>query len=660
MEEEKQYPKRELFLVLFVGVILLLYLIRLVDWQIVKGEYFREKANNSSAYTIKTDDIRGEILDTNGESLAINVGGYKIIINKFAVEKGTENKLVKDLIDVFKLKGEKWIDTLPIKITNDAYEFENGKDDEISELRKTLKLSSDADANACMQALIKKYNCSEYSFNDARDICSVRYNMTNTGFEAKGTTSYTFSNDVSTETVAIVSEKSNSSMRGVGVSTSSVRKYVNGTVAPHVVGMIGKLSQEEYEKLSETYSLNDVIGKSGVEAAMESTLKGKGGSRIVETDSNGSVINIVDVKPASPGNTVYLTIDSKIQKVANESLERNIKDANKYSASDCKAGAAVVLDVNDFSVIAASTYPSYDMNKYIEDNTYYNQIVTDVETTPLMNRAFAGAFTPGSIYKPVVACAALEEKVIDKDTSIYCNGIYSYYQSSGFTMRCMGRHGSVSVKNALAKSCNVFFAEAGRRLGIEPMDIYAKMFGLGIKTGVEVYESEGVLAGPEFSKQMGSTWYEGNTSQAAIGQSDNMFTPLQLATYTAVIANGGNRYKTHVIKEIKNYSRSETIETKKPELVEHVSVSEENLNIVKEGMREVVRSGTASDFANYKIPIAAKTGTAENVGSEHTTFICFAPYENPKYAISVVIEHGLSGKWSKNVARDILDACFAS
>lgn len=660
MEEEKQTFKRGLYLVLFVGVVLLMYVVRLVDWQIIKGDYFREKANNSSAYTIKTDDIRGEILDANGESLAINADGFKIILSKFALEKGNENNVIKNLIEIFNIKNEKWIDILPIEILDGKYEFKNGQDDEISTLKKFLKLHDDASADECMQALINKYNCADYSMQDARDICSVRYNMTSTGFESKSTTPYTFSNDVSTETVAIISEKSNSSMRGVDVSTSSVRKYVNGTIAPHIVGMIGKLSAEEYEKLSETYGLNDVIGKSGVEAAMESNLKGKGGSRIVETDANGAVINIMDAKPASPGNTVYLTIDSKIQKVANESLEKNIKDANKYSASDCKAGAAVVLDVNDFSVVAASTYPSYDMNKYIEDNKYYNQIVTDTKTTPLMNRAFAGAFTPGSIYKPVVACAALEEKVIDKNTSIYCNGVYSYYQSSGFTMKCMGRHGSINVKTALAKSCNVFFAESGRRLGIEPMDIYARMFGLGIKTGVEVYESQGVLAGPDFCKEMGSIWYDGNTSQAAIGQSDNMFTPLQLATYTAVIANGGNRYKTHVIKEIKNYSREETIEKKEPELVEHVSVSDENLNIVKEGMREVAKTGTAADFANYKIPIAAKTGTAENVGSDHTTFICFAPYDNPKYAISVVIEHGASGKWSKNVARDILDACFAS
>lgn len=658
MEEEKRHLSRGMMLMLFVLSILLIYAWRLVDWQIINGEYYREKANNSSAYTLKTEDVRGEILDTNGDGLAINVNGYKIVFDKFSIDKSKENQIIKDAIDILKIKGEKWIDTLPINIVGNSYEFSKNKDEEISQLKKTLKLGAEATASECMEALVKKYNCYGYSEQDARNICSVRYNMTDTGFETKSTEPYTFSDDVSVETVAIISEKSNS-MPGVDIRTSGIRKYINGTIAPHIVGTLGKLSAEEYEKLKDTYSLNDVIGKSGIEAVMESYLKGKGGSKIVETDARGSLINVVEVTPSAPGNTVYLTIDSKLQKVANESLEKNIKSAKSKSASDCKAGAVVVLDVNDFSILAASTYPSYDLTKYVEDNKYYNEIVTDLDSTPLMNRAFAGAFTPGSIYKPVVACAALEENVIDEDTAIFCNGLYSFYSSSGFTMRCMGRHGSVSVRNALAKSCNVFFAETGRRLGIEPLDVYARMFGLGVKTGVELYESEGILAGPEFSNQMGSTWYEGNTSQAAIGQSDNMFTPLQLATYTAVIANGGDRYKTHLVKKITDYSRKDIIKETAPELIEHVSVSDENLKIVREGMREVAKTGTASDFANYKIPIAAKTGTAENVGSDHTTFICFAPYDNPKIAISVVIEHGASGVWSKNIARDILDAYFS-
>ena len=222
----------------------------------------------------------------------------------------------------------------------------------------------------------------------------------------------------------------------------------------------------------------------------------------------------------------------------------------------------------------------------------------------------------------------------------------------------MGVHGNTSIVNALAKSCNVYFAELGRRLGAELLGDFAKKFGIGVKTGVEVSESKGVLAGPEHCRQVGAKWYESGSSQAAIGQSDNMITPVQLATYTATIANGGKRYRTHLVSKITDYTRTKTIKEYPPEILDETGISEENLAVVKEGMRQVVLSGTARDFANYPIPVAAKTGTAQNSGSDHTTFICFAPYDDPQIAISVVIAHGKSGMVSKNVARDIMNSYF--
>ena len=315
----------------------------------------------------------------------------------------------------------------------------------------------------------------------------------------------------------------------------------------------------------------------------------------------------------------------------------------------------MALNVNDFSVLAAATYPGYDLTKFMEDKSYYAELYKD-KTLPLLNRAFSGAYAPGSIYKPLVACAALQEGKLTAQETIFCGGSFNYY--TGYRLRCMGHHGAAKLVNALAKSCNVYFAELGRRLGAETLADWARKFGIGVKTGIEIGESQGILAGPQHCEAVGAKWYPSGSSQAAIGQSDNMFTPVQLATYAATIANGGNRYKTHLVSKIMDYNRSKTIKEFGPELVEATGVSPENLENVKKGMREVVLSGTARDFSGYPIPIAAKTGTAQNSGSDHTTFICFAPYEKPEIAIAVVVAHGKLGAVSKNVARDIMDVYF--
>lgn len=660
IEETKKVTGRWIITLAFVVIIISVYTLRLIDWQLINGKMYLETANTSHTYTVPIETKRGEILDANGVDLAINVTGHKIVFDRLYLKEGTENDIILQLIAIMQQKGEKWIDVLPIELSADGgFSFISGKEKEVEELKKILKLNSYTTAQNCMDQMAEKYGCTGLSNAQLRMVCSVRYNMTKSGYDTSMTMPYTFADDISDEMVAIISEKSQQ-MPGVDIRNSSIRKYVNGTIAPHIVGTIGKLSQEEYEELKDSYRLDEMIGKSGVEAAMEKYLRGTNGQKKIEATPGGSELNVIEKQNASPGNTVYLTIDAKLQQVANKSLAENVESAKKRY-SDCKSGSVVVLDVNDFSVIAAGTYPTYDLGKYVDDNAYYNQIVSDDVYTPLVNRAFNGAFTPGSIYKPVVACAALEERAISDHDGILCTGRYNYYASSGFYIGCMGVHGDIAVRNALAKSCNVFFSEAGRRLGIEALDLYAKRFGLGVKTGVEVYESKGVLAGPEFSKSVGSHWYEGNTSQAAIGQSDNMFTPLQLATYTAVIANGGNRYKTHVVRKIMDYTRKNVVfenNPETPEFVENVGVSQENLQIVREGMRSVVTNGTATSFAAYPVEIAAKTGTAENNGSDHTTFICYAPFDKPKIAIAVVLEHGGAGIFSMDVARDILDAYF--
>lgn len=649
--------KRYVFLLSFILVICVIFISRLVDWQILNFEYYKTRANSSNIYFLKTDPVRGEILDCYGEGLAVNDAGYKVILNRLAVEKSEENDVILKTIDLLESLDSEWTDVLPIGINDDGFYFVENQESQIKSLKKFLGAQESDSAEVCINKLCIKYDISNIDHNDAerRILCSVKYNIDkNSGGYYSKSIPYVLSEKVSKNAVVVISEKSEE-LPGVLIKTSLIRKYVNGSVAPHIVGYTGFMSSEEYEQKKDAYNMDELIGKSGVERFLEDELRGIGGTRMVQmSNAGGEIINISEKKPAKAGNTVFLTLSSKLQEVVNKSLKENVENAHKI-ASDCNSGAAVVLNVKDFSVLAAATYPSYDLTKFMDDRAYYNELVQD-KTVPLLNRAFSGAYAPGSVYKPLVACAALQSGKIKPSETIYCGGSFNYYH--GYSLKCMGVHSASNLLKALSKSCNVYFAELGRRLGATLLGEYANKFGIGVKTGIEINESEGIVAGPKHSEIVGSHWYESGSSQAAIGQSDNMITPLQLATYTATIANGGKRYRTHIIKKIMDYARAKVIKEVTPELIEDTGVSEENLKAVKEGMREVAISGTARDFAAYPIPIGAKTGTAQNSGSDHTTFICFAPYDDPQIAISVVIAHGKSGVLSKNVARDIMDAYF--
>ena len=646
---------KRFFIVL--GIIFLIFCgftVRLVDWQIINAEYYRERANSSNTYFVKTDAIRGEIFDADGIGLALNSTGYRLVVDRLLIEKGKENELILELVGILDSLKNTWTDVLPIRLNGEAFEFIENQESQIADMRTTLKLADDASAQDIMNKMIKKYKLEDFPKQDQRTICSVRYNIDKVdGHNAKATP-YILADNLTKEAVLIISEKSGS-LKGVRVQTSLVRKYMNGELVPHLIGYTGSMSSEEYEKYKETYSMDAIVGKTGIEGALEDALKGTGGKRMIQMSRDGNVLDISDKVPAIPGNSVFLTISSKLQEVANNSLKRTIENARKKGVHDCNSGAVVVLDVKDFSILAAATAPGYDLNRFMEDKAYYSELYQN-PALPLLNRAFSGAFAPGSIYKPLVACAALQSEKISPTDTVFCGGSFNYY--TGYRLKCMGVHGSSAMVKALARSCNVYFAELGRRLGAPLLAEYVKKFGVGVKTGVEIGESKGVVASPEYCESVGVKWYESGSSQAAIGQHDNLITPLQLATYMATIANGGNRYRPHLVKKIMDYTRTNVIKETEPELVENVGVSEENINIVKEGMRQVVLSGTARSLAGYPIPLIAKTGTAENKGNDHTTFICAAPADDPKIAIAVVIANGKYGSVSIDVAKDILNCYF--
>lgn len=646
--------KRFLFTIILTLVPFVVFTVRLVDWQIINTNYYKSRARNNSAYTIKTEAMRGEILDKDGVGIVINSTGYRIVVDKSKSEKDKENYTIAKAVGLLESLNVSWRDTLPIKIKDNKYVFSEGKNSQVNLLRRYLKLNNDADANECMEKLTKKYNCYNFSQDEKRTICSVRYNTSRMGGASARVTPYILADNVSREVMEVVAEFS-SRLKGIRVETSNIRFLPDGTIAPHIIGYTGSMTGEEYESHKDSYSMDEMIGKTGIEGVMESHLRGKNGIRVLQRSRDGMICGFGEHEVAVPGNTVFLTISAKLQKVANQSLEKWINKARELGVPDCNSGAVVMLDVKDFSILAAATYPTYDLNKFVQDNNYYSELVKD-SNVPLLNRAFNGAFAPGSVYKPLIACASLQENLLSPDETIRCNGGFSYYR--GYTLKCMGHHGAITVLQALEKSCNVFFAELGRRLGADRILNYAHKFGMGIATGVEISENEGIIAGPEHSKAVGAHWYESGSSQSAIGQSDNMVTPLQLATYTASIANNGNRYKTHIIKKVTNYNKKEIIVENFGEYVENTGVSYENLQIIKEGMRKVVISGTARDFAKYPIQVAAKTGTAQNSGTDHTTFICFAPYDDPQIAIAVVVANGKYGSVSKGVARDLMNAYF--
>lgn len=647
------------------------FTIRLFNWQLVNSDEYKEISAQSTSYTEVSDATRGEILDVNGKELAVNKTAYNVIINKIYVAPNSLNDIIYNLLDLCAVCNTKWIDVLPINVENGIANFDDNSENELYYIVGESMLNDETltTADEVLNALAKRYEADKIEdIKRRRDVVSVRYNMEKSGYSYSQV--YVFAENVNQDTVAVISERTQS-VPGVEIRVTNERVIKNGTLIPHILGVVGSLSTDEYEKNKDNgYEINDVIGKFGIEAALENYLRGKSGEKTIVKDENGNIISEEESVKAEPGDTVYLTIDSNVQAVANYSLQKNIdraraegesevksakynnKSQTKFLGEDCYCGGAVMLSVKDNSVIAAASAPNYDISKYYEPD--YNAWLNTNEHSPMFSRTFDGSFSPGSAFKPCVALAALQEKVITKNTAIKCTKHYDYYPN--YVVNCMGTHGSISLHGAMTVSCNYYFAEVGRRLGATTLYMYAEKFGLGVKTGIEINESIGILAGRD-----SSIWYEGNTVQAAIGQSDNTFTPMQLATYTSAVANNGIRYQTHLVRKIVNYERDEVVlynDPEKPTVLADAGISKSNINTVKSSMRSVVTSGTATIVSSYPKAVAAKTGTAENAGSDHVIFVCFAPYDKPEVAVAVVLEHGAKGKYAMYTAMDMMDAYF--
>ena len=622
----------------------------LVKIQIIDGAEYAAAVSNVSSRLSPIPAARGEILDCNGQKLVYNEQCSAVIFDAAyfpsASDNEARNKIIISLIRLFDSKKIKWIDNLPLVFDkNGKIKFKDDSEALIEELkgRNMMNLNDYATAQNCYDALVQEFGLEGFKPAEARKIASVRYEMKRLYFSISAP--YTFAEKVPEDVISSIKENSNF-YKGVDTQVIPVRTYADGKLAPHILGMTGIINAEEYARKKDLdYLMTDTIGKSGVELAMEEYLKGTDGEKTVYTDDKGNSTSEITKEPEQ-GNSVILTIDSGMQRVAQNALRECCESSTRFGIAP--AGAIVVLSCKDSSVLACASYPSYDISTYAKNAEKLNKD----KGAPLWNRALMSTYATGSTAKPSVAIAALEEKIIDKDFTVYCDGSYTYM---GQHFKCEQAHDRayVDVVEAIDESCNTFFLHVGSMVGIEKMNEYRMMLGLGAKTGCELNEAVGVLDSPEYRTSINQEWLPGYEVQSAIGQAGNLWTPIQLANYVNTIANGGTRYRTHFIKSIMSFDYSHTVYETKPEVVCQTGISEETLALVKEGMLRVGTTGyCAKYFKDLPVDVACKTGTSQEYRTSDKGYsfkinngflIAFAPYENPEIAIAVVGEGMISG-----------------
>lgn len=671
MDRHKKKLLRRLYFLTGVGLIGgLIVAANLFSLQIIHGDEYADDANHLFTYTSTIPASRGDILDRNGETLVSNTTVYQLQITYALWNKSGQNDLILELVHLIEADETGTVnDTLPINsgvYGTYAYTKEQDSSD-VKRLRKFCDnkgWGTELSADDVMKNLCAAYEIdAELSQPDKRDIAGVRYQMEQEQFSMYN--AFNLASDISMNLVAKISEQ-HEKYAGVEVNTSAERQ-IETDYAANILGYIGPIFAEDWDKYKENgYSMNAQVGKTGAEQAFEDYLRGMDGERSIQTDHRGNVVSEQETKEAQSGNNVVLTLDMNLQKVAEASLASRCQ-----SISGAGGGAAVAIDVKNGEILALANYPTYNLATFNQD---YDELAAD-KRLPLLNRSIAGTYAPGSTFKVCTAIAGLESGVIDEDTRIYDEGIYTYFK--GYHPRCWiysstgHGHGWEDVTGALEDSCNYFFFETGRLLGGDKLESYAKRFGLGEYTGLELSgEKKGRVAGPTeraAARENDSSlrkWSGGDTIQAAIGQGDNAFTPLQLANYCAAIATRGTQYEAHLLRSVKAYDYSETVYTNTATILNQIDAADSTWDLVQKGMEKVTgEDGTASSvFQNYPIKVAGKSGTAQVTGTERDNgvFISYAPADDPQIAVCVVIEGGDSGNNVAPVVRDIYNAYFYS
>ena len=660
-----------------------LYTGRLLYLQVAGQDYYTMAT--PTVYYTRTEPIqafRGEIYDRNGTPLVTNTYTYTLQLDygSFPDKNADENEVLCRAMEILSGKGitpnAPSATPFVISIGEDSVSFrydesffDTIKGRRYEKLIDGMNRKDVRDVDDCVHALMERYGLIDadgallYTPEETAMLVTYRLDMELSNFSA--VEPYTLAEDVS---LAVISQAEEDLPRGIRVTTELTRHYEYPGYASHILGRIGKVpsGSEEYY-LDRGYTLDDVVGLDGVEKAFEESLRGVDGERTITEDSYGNIISVEVTREPLAGSDVYLTIDIDMQIEAENALAttvQRIRDeadpARPLTGEDASAGAIVATEVGTGDILAIASYPTYNLASFSADFATLNSD----ERQPMYNRALFGTYAPGSTFKVGVAIAALEEGIIEKDTIINAQGKYTYY--SDYQPECWiyaygGTHGYINVTEAIQESCNYFFYEVGRLLTIEKMNAHMKNFGFGESTGIELPEKTGILAGPDYRDENGlGKWSPGDTLQAAIGQSDNVFTPLQINMYLTTVLNRGKRYSAHLLDRIESYSGA-ILEETTPTVLSEEAFSEEIFETVKEGMKNVMDNGSAARvFSGYPIPVGGKTGTAQiyKTKSDNAIMTAFAPYDAPKIAVTCVIEQGASGTNAGYAIKDVFDYYF--
>ena len=674
-------PSRVAALLIIFVIIILVYLVFLYKLQIIEGERYYHRNEELIKETKTVTAARGNILDRYGRILVSNKEAYNIkidITKLFASED--PNSVILDLVDMVRGYGDDYTDDLPITLTP-PFEY----DPNMTEIQSTMlkayfrdkgdNLPENPTAVELMAYMRTRYDIdNSYSAEQMRLIAGVRYSI-NVRY-AINTADYVFVQDAS---MGLISSIMENKLTGIEVSRAYVRHY-NTQYAAHLLGYVGLMTKEEYEKYNLLEYANDAyVGKDGIEYAFETELHGKDGEVEETRNVSGTILSTVYLKEPEPGDHIYLTIDSVLQEQTerilangiaymrrNRATERAVgiarADYNPDLKDEITGGAAVVVNVKTGEPLAIASFPTYDVSTIIEK---YGELLAE-PNAPLFNRALLGAYAPGSAFKPCTAIASLTEGIINTETKVKCEGVFTKYAAEGYAPECWiwqqgYTHPEENVSTALRDSCNYFFYTCGNELGVDLLGQYAHKLGLGSATGIELVETLGNMSNREnHSDYTGTEWRIGDTLQAAIGQSDSIFSPIQLAEYCATVANGGTRHSASILKAIRNYDYSDKLYERESTVMATINSYDFNWAAVQYGMHEVLNSPWTANYpfwVDCRWTCAGKTGTAQK-GEGITNdgiFICYGPYRDPEIAICIIVERGGAGANTQFMAREIMD-----
>ena len=660
-----------------VGIILI---IQLFNLQIVHGAEYREESNTRLTRETTLEAARGSILDRTGVELVNTNTKFGLELYKTKIDDNELNNSILNIVNVLEKYQVSYEDSFPITI--EPFQYTKTGDDLQSWLEEN-ELDANTTPEQAFYHFKDRYEIQNTDIKEVRKILAIRYEITITGYSS--TRALTIAEDIPREAVAEFTE-SGDKFPGINIVVEPVREYTSGTLASHILGYASTISAEEYETRKDTYSQNDIIGKTGIEYVFEKYLKGKNGTKQIDMAVDGTITSEYTSEEAVAGSDVVLTIDSNLQKITEQALENNIKkiaSGGFGQTYDAKAGSCVVMNVKTGEILAMASYPNYNPADFIggistENWNKYNQD----EAKPLMNKAIQNSYPPGSIFKMVTAIAGLESGAITRTEQINDTGLYRKY---GLTWPCWyytdyhRGHGLLNVSGAIEKSCNYFFYETGDRMGIETLAKYARYFGLGVKTGIELpSETAGAMATPEYAEQVGVTWTKGQTINASIGQGLDSFSPLQMTKYLAMVANGGKPIDVSIIKTIRKPDGTEASKEEinnfvnqklgiTEEQTEDLNINEQNLDAIRQGMKSVTSDTTGTAYVRFRdfgVEVGGKTGSAEAGTDEngkdivHAWFAGYAPFEDPEIAIVVMVENGGHGNYTAEVVRDIMQEYF--